>query len=167
MRYRGIPLTRIGSQAGQSDDSRVEMWYLLNPPVGTGTVTVNLSGGSTDVVAGAMSFIGVNQGSPLRSFVSDKDKGSTASVTVPSGPGEVVVDTLVVYYPLLDLLAGSPAAGGGQTERWKIDTSTLLSSGVAGAGSTEPGAASVTMSWGLGGVQEWGMGAVSLRPAGC
>jgi hypothetical protein len=60
----------------------------------------------------------------------------------------------------------SPATvGAGQTQRWNRSTGANDGNEVLGGGSTEPGAATVTMSWSLGQGQAWSIGAVALKPA--
>jgi len=62
-------------------------------------------------------------------------------VTVSSATGEVVIDVLSINGN-----AGAVTVGAGQTQRWSGLTGTG-DGNEFGAGSTEPGAASVTMSW--------------------
>ena len=57
--------------------------------------------------------------------------------------------------------ASSITVGGGQTQRWNVGESAI-----DGGGSSEPGAATVTMSWALSGAPyQWAIAAVSLKPA--
>lgn len=151
--YAGSSLTLIGSF------SRVSMWRLLAPPVGTANIVATLSPASR-LVVGATSYFGVDQTTPTGAFVSGSGPDTVPpSITVTSAVGELVVDTLVVPGP-----AGLPVVGAGQTQRWN-DTTGSTSGHVGGAGSSEPGAASVTMSWTLPAARGWVMGAVSLKPA--
>ena len=60
-------------------------------------VTLDLPGGTgiLGAVVGAITFTGADQTSPLRPFVStDAAAGTVASLNVPSGVNEMVIDTL-------------------------------------------------------------------------
>ena len=73
------------------------------------------------------------------------------TVNVNSWAGEVVVDVLASD-------GGPPTVGAGQTQQWNLGQDDL-----GGAGSSEPGAASVEMSWTA--ARFWALGAVPLKPA--
>src|SRR4030095_6169577 len=92
---------------------------------------------------------------------SDGDNTLAPTVTVSSGPGDLVVDTVVARGDTLTLTPGA-----GQTELFNYTTG-VSSTDVIGAGSTKPGAASVTMTWteetDIG--KSWAIGAVSIRSA--
>ena len=151
-------LTLVGA-VESDDDARVEIYSLKAPNLGTADVrvtfdTVLLRGG----VLGVVSFTGVDQTTPLGSFVSDfqQDGPTPVTLTVPSAAGELVFDTLACED------CGPLTVGGNQTEHWNDQDSNFS----FGAGSTEPGAASVTMSWNLGTAPaHWAIGAVSIKPA--
>jgi hypothetical protein len=152
-------LTFVGS-ATNGTLSRAEIWQLVNPATGTNTVTVTLSGNSK-FVGGAATFTGVHQTTPLGTFASATGNSTTPSVNVTSAEGEAVVDTLAQRNS-----ATTAAADSSQTERWNAVTSGgTNATNVRGAGSTEPGAGTVTMSWTLTSSRPWAIGAVPLKPA--
>jgi uncharacterized repeat protein (TIGR01451 family) len=158
VKYGAASLTFVGAAADSGAHVRVEMWKLVAPASGTANVVVTLSA-SKRIVAGAVSFSGVNQNTPNGSFVSASSTGSTTpSVNVASASGELVVDAVA---PEGD--ASSVTAGSGQTQRWNTLTGTA-STEVRGAQSTEPGAATTTMSWTLGTSKPWAIGAIALKP---
>src|SRR5262249_3242813 len=131
---------------------------LFAPPKGTGSIVVTVSAAKR-LVGGAASFSNVDLTTPHGAFVSAIGNSTTASVAVPSAAGELVVDTAAATGD-----ANSLTVGAGQTQRWNAATGN--GGGEArGAGSTEPGAASVTMSWTLGASKNWSIGAVSLKPS--
>jgi hypothetical protein len=70
---------------------------------------------------------------------------------VTSNPSELVIDAVVNT-------GASLTVGGGQTQ--DFSTTTNLNA----AGSSEPGAASVTMSWSLAGSTAWAILAVPIKP---
>ena len=156
--YGGTALTLIGARSNGGGQVRMEMWKLVGPATGTANVVVTLSAAKR-IVGGAVSYSGVNPNTPNGAFVSAISNGSTtALVTATSAMGELVVD---VVAPEGD--AGSLTVGAGQTQRWNTLTGTA-SAEVRGGGSSEPGAASVTMSWTLGASKPWAIGAVPLKP---
>ncbi|MGH9260916.1 MAG: hypothetical protein ACRD08_13630, partial [Acidimicrobiales bacterium] len=117
-----------------------ELWYLVNPPVGTANVTLTASA-SRNLSGGAMTFTGVHQTTPVGTPDSVGGQSNSTSVTVSSATGEMVVDVVAQRDPST---MGTLTVGPGQTERYRRDhTNTNMRI----AGSTEAGAASVTMSW--------------------
>ncbi len=156
--YGGQNLTFVGGRRDSSDSVRCEIWRLTSPPSGTANVVVTLNGSSDGIAAGVVTFNGVDQITPLGSFNSAQGMSPTPSVTVSSGSGQLVFDTVAFKDGL------SLNVGANQTQRWSgADGNNKL----RGAGSTEPGAASVTMSWSEPGTnsKEWAIGAVPIRPA--
>ena len=62
--FNGNALTLLARQDSPSGHVGVEVWYLVAPPVTSGTVNVTLASAST-LVVGATSYSGVNQTTPL------------------------------------------------------------------------------------------------------
>jgi uncharacterized repeat protein (TIGR01451 family) len=156
--YGLTPLTRIGVQSGTFNQNRTELWYLLAPPTGSSAVAIAVSP-AKEVAACAISYTGVNQTTPLNTFVSAAGQSNTASVNVVSAPGELVVDTVSANGDAQYL-----SVNAGQTQRWTLQTGTFAAN-VRSGGSSEPGASSqVNMSWTLGQSTTWSIGAVSLKP---
>ncbi|MDQ3195170.1 MAG: hypothetical protein M3Q32_02020 [Pseudomonadota bacterium] len=162
--YGGTTLTNIGNTAGSSNTMRISLWRLVNPAVGTANVVVTPSINNIKYVAGAVSYFGVDQTTPLGSFAAATGGSGTPTVNVSSAANDLVVDVVAVGDALL---GNSIAPGAGQTQRYNINTATILGGGMIGAGSTEPGAATVTMSWTQNGSLNgrWAIGAVALKPA--
>ncbi len=147
--YGGTSLTALGTES--AGPPRIEMWYLLDPLVGTADVVVTFSGTPSDgAVVGVMTLTNVNQTTPLGPFVSKAGNG-TASVDVTSAEGELVIDILAKDTP------NSPAVGSGQTKKW-----SQAFNNAHGALSTRPGAETVTMAWWS--ADDWAIGAVSVKP---
>jgi uncharacterized repeat protein (TIGR01451 family) len=147
-----LPLTPLGQTNGSQ--SRVVMYYLINPPVGTYPISINLAT-TAGIVGGALSFNGVDQSSPIAGFAGNTGNGSVANATVTSSLGGVVVDTVAPKSP-----QKATAPGANQTSAWNQSASNY-----SGAGSTSPGALVVSPSWSLNGSPAWAMGAVALNPA--
>jgi hypothetical protein len=159
--YGGLPLTRIGVHNGSgSTPNRVELWYLINPPTGTAPIIVTLSG-LVKAVGGSVSLSGVDQISPLGSFVSDHGTSNAPSVSVPSAPGDVIVDTFSGDGTVI-----SATPGSGQAGLWNMQTGAG-GGDVVGGGSVKPGGATATMSWTLGAGGRWALAAVPVHPATC
>lgn len=150
IKYNNINLTKLGSIFGSQ--SRVEVWYLVAPSVGTFNVVVSLSGNDNAVV-GIQNYTGVNQGTPLGTFASATGSGTTATVNASSATNDLVYGVVGFNNADIDL-----APGSGQTEYWD----QTVNSSIAGAGSTKAGAASVTMSW-TSTSAIWSIGAVSIK----
>src|SRR5262245_16341287 len=93
MTYAGQPMTRIGFLDGGtgSNDRRMEMWRLVNPPMGTANVVVTMSSASKTVV-GAASFFGVDPTTPHGAFASNEANSNLATLTVPSAVGALSID---------------------------------------------------------------------------
>jgi hypothetical protein len=158
--YAGAPLTNIGVR-DNGTVVRIEMWGLVNPPSGTANVVVTLSSAAdAKTVCGATSWTGVHQTTPLGTFVSATGSTNAPTVNATSATTEVVHDTVAAQGTV------TATVGAGQTQRWNAGTSGgSAASNVRGAGSTEPGAATVTMSYSLSASASWAIGAVSLKPA--
>jgi hypothetical protein len=161
--YDGQPLTLVGTEMSGSDNARIEIWRLVNPPTGSNTVSITFNDAFDDPVneegasAGAVSFTGVHQGTPLGTFASAAASGSSVpTVIVSSAVGELVFDTVARKG---DAVTVDP----GQSEQWNLCTDGGCSN-VGGGASTKAGAASVTMSW-TPANDRWAIGAVPIKPA--
>jgi hypothetical protein len=161
--YGGQALTVVGTAAQGPDNSRIEIWRLVNPPTGSNTVSITFNDAFDDPVneegasAGAVSFTGVHQGTPLGTFASAISSGSSVpTVAVSSAVGELVFDTVARK-------GAAVTVDPSQTEQWNLCTDGGCSN-VGGGASTEAGAASVTMSW-TPANDRWSIGAVSIKPA--
>ncbi len=155
--FGGTALELIDNK-DDADVGRVAMYKLLAPAVCQATVQLSFSA-NVKVIAGAISFSGVDQSSPHGSFTAADGGDDTPTITVSSAADELVLDTFQAAGN-----ASSASAGAGQTQYWYGRTQGGANE-ISGGGSTEPGASSVTMSWSLAGNANWSIGAISLRPA--
>jgi hypothetical protein len=159
--YAGQTLTKI-NEVINSDDALVELWYRLAPATGTNNVVVNFSGTNDEgAVIGAITFTGVNQSTPLGTFASNIGTSTSASVNVSSATGELVLGVVSTEDEDADTLT----VGAGQTEHWNVKIPDD-SGGVIAAGSAEPGASTVTISWGVSPSDHWAIAAVPIKPSG-
>lgn len=153
--YAGVALTQRIT-ATRSNFGRASLWYLVNPASGANNVIVTLAS-AQEWTAAAVSFTGVNQTTPLGTAASANGFGSTASVNVSSASDELVYDTVNVNGPV------TLTAGASQTSRWTREASTSSTVVVDSGGSTETGAATTTMSWGVSPADDWVIVAVPIR----
>lgn len=155
--YKGIPLTYVNSET-QSDDARVEIWKLVNPPLGTGNLVVTFSADlKRQAVAGVITFTGVDQTNPLGTFAGDNATSNSASVSVPSAAGELILGVFSCE------TCDSVAFAGQSVQYWNL----MLGGGREfGAGATWQGANNqVTLSAALGKRDHWALGGISIHPA--
>jgi hypothetical protein len=100
-----------------------EVWYLIAPNSGTGTVTVNLSA-SSEAAGGSITYTGVNQTSPI-----DNSAGGTGTSNSPSQ--SVTVNTAYSWLLGHVAISGSDktvsSEGSGQTSRWDNVTTSAPS----------------------------------------
>ena len=88
--YNGVDLTLVGFLESTSE-SRVEIWGLLAPDLGTHDVVVTLTNTKySGLVAGVMTFTGVNQTTPLANFTTNSGNSALASVTIGSKTDDLV-----------------------------------------------------------------------------
>jgi uncharacterized repeat protein (TIGR01451 family) len=179
--YNGTALTLAGAcnntpaacnsnNAGITDnDRRTEIWYLINPThdgnAHNVVVTINVpSGGNPTIgtVAGAVTFTGADQATPIRSYVAFDGSSDTTRLDIPSAINDVVLDTLA-----FDGNRAVNTVSGTQAQQW-TNTSWPGSGGsgsdVRGFGSTRAGAPSVPMSESLSGSSHWSDSGVSIQP---
>ena len=131
-------LTRLGRQAAPSAGS-VEIWAVADPTAGlAGSSVSHTLSANAKRVMGIHALAGVGSVGPA---VSAGLNGTAINVPVASTSDGLVLDVLYGQNSTTTYTAGA-----GQTEHW--DTNTTSGTGnLRGAGSSEAGAASVTMSW--------------------
>ena len=158
--YNGASLTEVGT-GNNSDDARVYIYSLVAPDSGTHNVVINFSDAlNQGAIAGIVTFTGVDQSTPLGTFVSAQDSDSTpATVNIPSDSGELVFGVASAEYEAFT------AATSGQNEHWRR---SISGADTNGAGGTDAGASpTVPMSWSLDpSYNHWAIGGVSIKPSG-
>jgi uncharacterized repeat protein (TIGR01451 family) len=149
------------TSASAAVEARSQIWSLAAPVSGSGQVQVLVNSGTADgdcIIAGVMTFSGVDQTTPLGTAANAIGASTTATVNVASAAGQLVFDTASA-----DDARGF-TVGAAQTSRWNFSAGGPAD-GITGAASTEAGAPSVTMSWTLGSSDDWAICAVPIRPA--
>ena len=137
--YNGVAMTSVGLvHSNNQAQGYVQLFSLKAPASGTHAVQVTLSGGNASLEAGSVSFTGVDQTTSVRNVVTSFGTGASPNVTVPSAPGNMVVDAMVT--------ACNGTITSSKTLRWLKQVNCSTAGGVGGQ-STAAGAASVTMGY--------------------
>lgn len=162
--YDGRPLTAIASISSAQHfggGAFVELWYLLNPPSGTFTLTAAAGGGGT--AFGAVAYSGVNQTNPFNTPVTATSSsfGSTPSsmAVSTSNSSQIVVDGFSADKDGSSQVC-SPISGG-QTTRWTVVQQFFpvnCGSDIVGNGGN------ITISWAATNV-DWSDVGVALNPS--
>ena len=156
--YAGQALRLLATQAGPYGRNRVETWYLVAPPAGSANVVVTMSQ-ENRMVAGAMSFTGVDQASPFGTVRVAAADSASACVTLANAPAPLVVSVLAADG---DALSSTPR--NGQTLAWSANTGRDGNDSLS-TGSTVMGAPMATLCQDLERGQPWSLVAVPLRAA--
>jgi len=137
--YGGQNLTEAtGSPAGGGSVPTVHMWYLASPPAGAQTVSLIWTT-ATRAVRCSMTYTGTT-GTHVGTVVSTTGTNiASISVDVTSSASGMVMDAAAIHND------ASITVGADQTQRHNVNYGA--SGEHSGGGSTEPGAATVTMSW--------------------
>lgn len=153
--YNGVAMTSAGAAVMDGGNTEVSLWYLVAPATGANNIVVSISGTISGIAAGGTSFTGVDQATPVGTYASANGNSSTASVSVSSESGGMVIDIAGCF------ITRTLSVGSGQTQRFNTSGGFV----VVGAGSTEPGASSVTMSWSLSSADNWAIAALPIKAA--
>lgn len=137
--YNSVPMVSAGKvHANNQTDGYVELFYLVAPTTGANTVAIS-SNTSGALIGGSVSFVGVNQSAPVSGVTTSFGNGVTASLSVPSNVGDMVIDAVA---------CGTGVTSSAQTNQWLNNYSA--SYGAANvAQSTAAGATSVPMSYAI------------------
>src|SRR5262249_45490548 len=140
---------------------RVEIWYRVAPATGAQNAVVTVTqtvAARTGIVAGVMTFRGVDQTTPLSSMVSNDGAGGTFSqLDIPSGTNQIAFDVLAVDHGV------TVTVTNGQTQQWTVNTGNATGD-VHASGSTAAGAASVPVSETLSAATNWSVAGASVLP---
>ena len=162
--YAGVALKRLGAQSDPAaNNNRVELWYLVAPPVGQATVNVVLAK-NTPVVAGAMSFNGVHQTAPFGVLRAANADSASACATLANEAAPLVAGVMAANAD-----TGTITTSPGQTLRWSAsnDPSGYIGEpNIIGTGMVGPGApVAVICQYFAAKPTDWTLLAVPLKPA--
>ena len=158
--YAGIGLTFLGGKTGASGtDVTVALWFLLDPPTGANNIVItNTSTQSArDVVAGAVSYSGVNQDDTFGTLVGTTGTDGTPTATVTTAADEEILAVVGIEG------TERVSAGTNETEKW--DATQDVGSG---SGFTQDGVNGGVMAPSLdaqAGTEKWVEIAVSIKPS--
>lgn len=109
--YNGVAMTMIAQQAGLANLINSALFYMINPPSGTHTITISGGGGSPTIWGAAASFTNADQTTQPDSFAQGQAQSGNPSLSTT-----VVANNsmLVAIYNLLD--NNAPNAGTGMTQ---------------------------------------------------
>jgi len=155
--FAGQAMTKIGEVNYGATFGDVQLWYLLNPPVGTNSVSVNFAMGDHGNL-GLASYFGVNQSDPIQDYDSKYDGNLQDSISlgVTSRVGGLVVDAVGTWHTSSITLT----PGSGQTARFRGQNKFPMV-----GFSEKAGAPSVTMSWTSSVNRSGGLIVASLNPS--
>lgn len=94
--WGGVNMTRVPGAYAVRGSLTVDTYYLINPPTGVSTVTINAASAWTTVFADAKYYTGADQTSPIDSINNSISSGTATSISGalnPSQTGEMVVST--------------------------------------------------------------------------
>ncbi len=163
--YGGTPLTLAKVQdGGESDDQRVEFWYLIGPPVGEANVVVNFASYVNPDGIAAVNFTKVDQSIPI---------GATAGASGDSKEASTSITTLYAN----SLIFGAVSARSRNsspftttppiTELWDgttgFDSDPLDDDGLWGGTREEATAGTYTLDTTLNVGDNWAIACVELR----
>lgn len=157
--YGGTSMTYLGARASNDNaDGVAWLFGLAAPATGAQTVSVQRSAGGA-LIAGSVSFTGVDQSTPFGTAVATAGDNSSGSnppaATVSSASGNMVVDILAY---------ASSINGATGTQQWLKNINNATAANNA-AQSTYAGASSVTAQYNPTAHDWWGMVAVNINAA--
>lgn len=161
--YAGDSLTNVWTTTGQTYGAN-SGWRKIAPATGANNIVVTWPSTIDEVAAGGISFTGAHQTTPLGTAATANGVDGPATVDVTSAADEIVVDNVIAMRHDLTV-------GASQTQRWVQNQLGATEFIGAGGGSTESGAATVTMSWTIGNDapagfdDRWLIGGVGVKPA--
>ena len=162
--YGGAAMTRKAwidhqgvASPGSSNAHSVEVWVKENPATGVQSVAITTTGTSpVDEVYALSTYTGTGAVGTASTTSDNANTATTASIAgVSSETNGIVIDALTTQE------TEDHTADGGQTERWDLSDGT----GNRACGSTEPGAASVTVGWSWTTITRYAYAAIPVAPA--
>ena len=155
--YATVAMTKASAVEDGGGNARTELWYLVNPATGTNEVKV-VKTLTKKSICSSLSFAGVDQTTPVGLSASAQASSASPSVTVAGATDDVIVDSCAI-----STAAGTTVTvGAGQTQRTNSKHSGNTPNGST---STEPGAASVVMTWDLSASRAWATAGMAIKPA--
>lgn len=143
----GVSLTQIGSTLAAGSFFRMALAYLPDPVAASQTLYGQVSGVATELCLGGASYTGADPATPIGTAMTNTGSGTgttfSSTVDVPSAVDELVIDMSYAGSTFGATSTVTVVPGGGQTMLWEQQS---IGAFACGTQSTEPGAATVTMS---------------------
>lgn len=155
--YNAVALTAI-TGVSYSTFNRGELFGLIAPATGSNNIVITAAS-AVGIVGGGVSVTDADQTTGWHNPATASGLSTAPSVAVTSATGELVVDVVTNGVNAGSLPTAS--VGASQTQRWN----DAVVDKMRGCGSTEPGAASVTMSWTLTASEGWSICGVAVMAA--
>jgi hypothetical protein len=135
--YAAVALSELG-RVTHATHAGVELWGLQAPATGANNVVISCSATTDELIGGSVSFTGVDQSTPFGT-AGTAAPGAVTTITqdIASATDDMVIDAMGLYNR-------TPSAGASQDVRVDNNNGGATQSLFM---STEPGAATVTMSW--------------------
>ena len=161
--FGGQPLTFYNQNQHFSNKPIVEIWSMINPPIGTDTLYVEMSdGGQLDTVAiAAISYNGIKTAGPIDTVIVVQGTSSNPSISYKTQFGNFYQDFLTVNQPFV------PIPDTDQVLLWSSELGGTGQTGAYGASSMAIGEDTATMNWSLGGISRWVLTAIALTADSC
>lgn len=151
--FNGLPLTLYKSVACYGGSScQIATYYLINPPVGTFTISANAGVALGSATGGAMSYYNADTTTPFKNFTSSSglvNDNSTVDTNL-SVAGTTASDTVIDSMFILRDCNSKPTItpGTGQTLLWSVaagNNCTPNDTGASVFSSTKPGSDTTTL----------------------
>lgn len=164
--YGGVAMTKL-DHAVDGTGTRVELWYLLNPPTTSQACVFTLSAAANNAAFAVSSYKDVNQSTPWGAVV--KANGAAAvgtpfGVSLVNTDGSLVVDAvgqrLDASAPTLTMVDAT-----GRVQRVDRDTDATSTSDQRLAASDMPGEGTVAMTWNSSKAVQYAILAAPLLPS--
>lgn len=155
--YGGVAMTNVGRTNNATGNDHAEVWRLLSPASGAANVVMTITVSVDGLLIRADNLTGVNAAAPTGTYVSATGSTGNPSVVVTASSGDLVFDALG---------ADNSAGGTLVVDASQAQQFNAVRNGEWGAGSSETGAASVTMSWARSTNSTWALGSVAFKASG-
>ena len=159
VRFNSVGLSAVGNIAGPNS-GQLFIYKLVAPDTGAHTLEFSNNVTRNHILMG-ITLSGVDQTTPNGALQTASGTTDPATVNVSSEAGDLVIDFLTMVH---SGGGGGITAGAGQTAHIEVDAwgGGIFSSGA----SSEPGGATVTMSWALAVIDDWVQAALNINASG-
>jgi len=163
VQFNGVDLKQVA--LANNGNASASAWYMLNPPVGTYTITA-IASGSTNISVTALSLLGVDKKTTnlVSASANGTSAGSTSNATLsitPPSANSLILDSITIWASVAS--TGSPNAGQTQISNFQDSGDNTMGSSYFYANQE-----SINLSWqmvGQSNTDPWAYVAIALEPA--